>query len=176
MSADAVVAALRRCAVVVPAAAALVAGAAACSGTASGASDGAHTAFVARVNAVCQLAVDHHAGHDFPFPAFDPEHPDRAELPTVGKYFAHYGGLLTLSQRLHELTPPPPDVKSWRQLLTLTDMLENNASAQIRAAEAKQVPAFVRTVKESNRLVAEINRIGGKFGITSRSACGQVFG
>lgn len=176
MSADRVLGTFRRHTVVMLTAAAIVATAAACSGSATGPSGTAHSAFVAQVNAVCQPAVERHAGHDFPFEAFNPQKPNPDQLPAVGRYFARYGGLLTMRQRLHELRPPRADVKQWHQLLQLTDLLESNASAQIKAAEAKEVPAFVRTVEESNRLVAQLNRVGGRFGITSASACGKVFG
>jgi hypothetical protein len=49
--------------------------------------------FIAQVDTLCTRAVAAHASHPFPISDFDPEHPDPAELPVVGEYFARYGFL-----------------------------------------------------------------------------------
>ncbi len=179
MSADAVTLAPRRRALLALMAVVMSGAATACNGSPaseSGSSTSSHAAFVTRVDAVCQRAVDAHAGHSFPLPNFDPQQPNPGQLPAVGRYFARYGGLDTVSRELHALKPPSADARSWQALLHLVDQMTANAAKQISAAKAEDVPTFVRTVKVANRLIAQINRSGGRFGFSSESACSQVFG
>jgi hypothetical protein len=51
-----------------------------------------------------------------------------------------------------------------------------NAQRQIAVARARNVTAFVQTVHTANRLIASINASDARFGFTSDSACGHVFG
>lgn len=159
--------------------AALVVGAAACGGSRpASASDGTTTraAFAARVDAVCAPAVRRHAGHPFPVPGFDPEHPDPAQLPAVGDYFARYGGLAETTHALHALTPPAAAGPDWRSLLTVADRMVANAQRQIAAAEARDTETFVQTVHTAPDLVDQLNAAAKRLGFRSTSPCAQVFG
>jgi hypothetical protein len=142
----------------------------------SGGPSGAHTAFVAAVGQACARAVAAHDGHPFPLQGFDPEHPGADELPAVGNYFARYGGLPQTMAALHRLTPPAADAAAWSKLLELADQVSANAQRQIGAARAKDVTTFVRTVHTATRLSDELDTAGTRFGFTSESQCGKVFG
>jgi hypothetical protein len=139
-------------------------------------SNGAHAGFIARVDKVCARAVAAHAGHSFPVADFDPEHPDPAQPPTVGNYFAEYGGLPKTDTALHALVPPASDADAWQTLLDLADQMTANAQRQIAAARARDVPGFVHTVTITNELAAKLNAAGTRFAFKQESACGQVFG
>ena len=140
----------------------------------TGASD--HQAFLAAVDQVCARAVSAHAGHSFPVPGFDPEHPEPNQLPNVADYFARYGGLPETTTALHELTPPTADAAAWQGLLHDADLMTTNSQRQILAARARNVTTFVQTVRNSNSLMTEIDKTGARFGFTPGSACRQVFG
>jgi hypothetical protein len=144
--------------------------------TSAGTPQTGHAAFLAAVDVVCARAVSAHAGHPFPLPVFDPEHPRPGQLPTVGNYFARYGGLPQTVTALRRLTPPAADAVTWRHLLDVAGQMASNAQHQIAAAGARNVTAFVQTVRTANRLAAEINAAGARFGFTPNSACSQVFG
>ncbi|HET6167818.1 MAG TPA: hypothetical protein VFE07_13390 [Marmoricola sp.] len=136
----------------------------------------AHAAFLARVGEACQPAVDVHRGHAFPLTDFDPLHPDPRELPTVGDYFASYGGLPATDRAMHALQPPAVDADAWHDLMRLVDQITANAQQQVRAARASDVTAFVETVRTSESLTNRLNVVGDRFGLRSDSACAEVFG
>jgi hypothetical protein len=140
----------------------------------AGAADQA--AFRAAVDKVCARAVAAHASHSFPVPGFDPEQPDPSQLPTVASYFARYGGLPQTTAALHRLTPPAGHATAWGDLLNTADQMAANAQHQIAAARARNVTTFVQTVQTANRLIASINASDARFGFSSGSPCGQVFG
>jgi hypothetical protein len=157
----------------------VVAAAVGCGGSSSAAhstSSSPHAAFVAKVNGVCQRAVDAHRGHDFPLLRFDPMHPDPTQLPEVGDYFDKYGGLPATDSALHRLTPPATDAGRWHALLRLADRSAANVQRQIAAARARDVTTFVETVHEVQRLTPQIDAAGSRFGFQNGSACGKVFG
>jgi hypothetical protein len=145
-------------------------------GCRSGATGDPHAHFVSVVEQVCTRAVARHDGHPFPVAGFDPERPDPRQLPRVGKYFARYGGLPQTTRALHTLSPPQADAASWSVLLAIADQITHNAQHQIAAARSRDVTSFVRTTKIANRLTARINDAGSRFGFTSGSSCGQVYG
>jgi hypothetical protein len=137
---------------------------------------GARADFVVQVDKVCARAVAAHAGHAFPVPKFNPEHPDASQLPIVGDYLARYGGLPTTDAALHALDPPAADADAWRHLLDLVDLIAANAEHQITAARARDVTGFVHSVDRASKLATKINAAGTRFGFTPKSSCGQVFG
>lgn len=145
------------------------------SSTGTGKGD-AHAAFLRAVEKVCARAVAAHAGHTFPVVGFDPEHPDPRRLPTVGDYFARYGGLPTTTAALHRLSPPARDATRWRDLLVTADRMTANAQRQIKAAHARDVPTFVATVHAANQLIPRLNAAGRRVGISDGSPCRQVYG
>lgn len=132
--------------------------------------------FLARVDQICLRAVQAHASHPFPLASFDPEHPDAAQLPAVGTYFARYRGLAQTTSALHGLEPPARDATAWRALLGDVDRINANAQRQIAAARAKDVTTFVATFHAGQRLTDQLNAAGEDFGFVPSSACGQVFG
>lgn len=96
--------------------------------------------------------------------------------PPYGSYFARYGGLPQTAKALHRLTPAAADAVTWRHLLDVADQMMSNAQHQIAAARARNVIAFIQTVRTANRLAAQINAAGARFGFTPNSSCSQVFG
>jgi hypothetical protein len=163
--------------------AAVIALAAACStsprltsGTASRTATANHAAFLTEINHVCAHSIAAHASHPFPLADFNPEQPDPSQLPTVGNYFARYGRLPQTVATLHGLTPPTEDAAAWHRLLAITDEMRANVIRQISAARAKAVSSFVTTVHTARQLTDQLNRAGASFGLSSSSACGQLFG
>jgi hypothetical protein len=121
----------------------------------------ANAAFVQRANRICR-ATEATARRQpgFPFPSFDPFHPDPALLPQVGRFFdqpARHRLPRALLRELERLRGPPASVRAWRKVLERRRTLLANEDAQIAAALAADAPAFVRTVyrqsKDYNGLV-----------------------
>lgn len=120
--------------------------------------------------------MQRHAGHPFPVSNFNPEHPDPAQLPAVGIYFARYGGLAETTHALHALTPPAGASRDWRTLLSVADRIVANADRQQAAAHARDSKTFVQTVHVSSDLVRQLNNAAKRIGIRTTSPCAQVFG
>ncbi|HET7173795.1 MAG TPA: hypothetical protein VFI30_05915 [Nocardioidaceae bacterium] len=136
----------------------------------------AQQAFVARVDAVCQQALDSHRGHAFPVPGFDPNNPGRQQLPAVGRYLSRYGHLAQTVTALRSLRPPADEASGWHHFLALANLALANSRRQIAAADSRDVPGFVATVRVVDHLAPRLNAAGAAFGFRSGSSCEQVFG
>ena len=133
-------------------------------------------AFRARVNAVCQQAIDDKQGHAFPLANFDPRHPQAAQLPTVGAYFAAYGDAQLMVDRLAAIGEPARYAARWDRLRSLVDQASANALVQQRVAAAQDVAGFERTLDVAQSLGKQIDHLGPGLGFTSKTACGRYFG
>ena len=147
--------------------------AAACGG---GATKPLGSAFTAKVNAICQTAIDDKQNHQFPLPNFDPRHPTAAELPQVGAYFAKYGDAQLLIDRLAAAGEPPHRAADWDRLRSLVDQSSRNSLEQQRVAAARDIPGFEHTLDVADSLHARIVPLGRTLGFGSSSACGRYFG
>jgi hypothetical protein len=58
----------------------------------------------------------------------------------------------------------------------MADQVSANAQRQIAAGRAKDAATFARSVQTETQLAARLNTVGARFGFTTNSACGQVFG
>ena len=132
-------------------------------------------AFRAKVNAVCQQAIDDKQGHAFPLANFDPRHPQAAQLPAVGAYFAAYGDAQLMVDRLAALGEPTHDAARWDQLRSLVDQASANALQQQRVAKAEDLAGFEHTLDVAQSLGKRIDKLGPRLGFTSKTACGRYF-
>lgn len=133
------------------------------------------SAFVARVQAVCEAAV---VGQGKPLPVqnFDPLHPDPKDLPAVGAYFAKHGQVIATVQRIDALGEPSAGRSEWRTLRALIDQAPPISRRQIDAARRSDVSAFTKSVDEAKSLAEKINNAGGTAGFSTTSPCRRVFG
>jgi hypothetical protein len=132
---------------------------------------GANAHFIRRANAACS-AIQTKASRlpGFPFPNFDPFHPDPNLLRQVGRFFdqpARRQLPLALLSRLQVLGPPAASRTAWRNVLTARRGLLKNEADQIRAALADDAPAFVRTVSKQSRDYNELVFASAIFGVES---------
>jgi hypothetical protein len=134
----------------------------------------APAAFRTSVERICGRAVTAHGGHAFPVNGFDPLHPQPSQLPAVGRYFARYGQNDLLDSALHSLVAPADEEADWRQVLATVDAIAANTRHQIAAAQARDVSAFVATVRAAQQLAHELGTEGRRLGFTSDSPCGRL--
>ncbi len=105
--------------------------------------------YVGGVASICATAASKlHSEPPFPYPNFDPTHPDKSALPKVGQYFARtslpvYESAVTKLKALPEPAATRQAAESLKRDLTA---YTSNLQAQIRSAEAVNSPAFVTTV------------------------------
>jgi hypothetical protein len=131
----------------------------------------ANAAFVQRVNAVCNATKARSVQlPGFPFPTFDPFHPDKALLPRVGRYFDQ-GTRHRLPQelltQLERLGPPPRDGSPWQNVLNARRSVLKAEAVQIKAALAGNASAFVRTVYEQAAVYNRLVFTSAVFGVQS---------
>ena len=134
------------------------------------------TAFVAKADGICARAVAQHGDAKLPVADFDPLHPNAADLPAVGRYFARYGRADSTAAQLDALSPPTKHAAEWAKLRALVDQAAANARQQIKLAESSDVAGFERTVHRARSLAVQIDKLGPQVGFTSGSPCDQVFG
>lgn len=134
--------------------------------------------FIARVNAVCARAnAATRAAHGaFPFPNFDPLHPDPATLPKVGAYFASSQSISDrVPGQLKQLGRPHTGRITWDDLLSLAARHQQIADRQIKAAEASDIAGFVATVKQVHATDVSIEHLALMAGFRKSSPCGTYY-
>jgi hypothetical protein len=106
----------------------------------------------------------------FPFPNFDPLHPDPALLPQVGAFFTGPGDpraiYQTLNTRLRALGQPPAGRGWWARMLHARGAELAVINEQDRAALASDAPAFVHSVPDSIGAFRQIAITAAVFGTT----------
>jgi hypothetical protein len=132
--------------------------------------------FIARVNAVCARAKATIGAHGkFPYPTFDPLHPDVKLLPKVGAFFATTQATSDrVPRELRKLGNPATGQGEWTQLVALATQSRLIADRQIAAAKASNVPAFIATVHAVQANEARLGQVGSASGFNSASPCNAV--
>ena len=131
----------------------------------------ANTRFIARANHLCTSASRQLAAlPPFPFPDFDPLHPDPTLLPQVGAFFTGPGDtrptLRTLNARLRELGRPPVERRAWKRTLDARVAALAVINRSDRAALAADVPGFVNSVNDNRAAFRRMATTTAVFGTT----------
>jgi hypothetical protein len=141
-------------------------------------SHGIEAAFVAKVNAFCATEWRRvpTAGKQFPYPQFDPDHPDLRTLPKVGRYFAV--GLPErhkLPGRLDALGEPATGRAQWDKIRGLA--LQENAAGirQVHVALTSRARAFTQTAHAIRRIANELHSAARSAGFSATSPCAKLF-
>jgi hypothetical protein len=167
-------------------AAVLLAAALAGCGTSAGAGN-AHTptttghldgAFIGRVDTWCVTTLQRYQAVQgtFPLPDFDPLHPDPAQLPQVGRFFARGAAVRdSIPAQLHSLGEPATGVRAWNALRD--DLIQSTALAdtQITAASAANAPAFAAAAAQVRDLSDKIHAAGLQLGFPTDTPCADLF-
>ena len=131
----------------------------------------ANRSFIRRATAACHATATKASRlPGFPFPTFDPFHPDKQLLPQVGRFFdqpARRRLPSTLIQQLENLGPPPATRRAWNSVLAARRTLRSNETRQIKAALADDAPAFVRTVYQQSKDYNSLVFRSAVFGVQS---------
>jgi hypothetical protein len=132
--------------------------------------------FIARANAVCaraKAAIDAHG--KFPYPTFDPLHPDVRLLPRIGAFFAATQAMADrVPRELRDLGSPRRARRQWAELVALVTQSRTIRDRQVAAAEASNVPAFVATVNAVQANQTRLEDVGSISGFTPASPCNAV--
>jgi hypothetical protein len=135
--------------------------------TSTSAASAAATAFVNRANAICTKPQTGAPPGPFPFPSFDPLHPDRSKLPAIGRYFERANALPVLRgqiAQLRALGTPPKDQADWRRLLAAMQSNLTATASQYQAALTANVPVFIATVKTVTTTMSQERASATAFG------------
>jgi hypothetical protein len=131
----------------------------------------ANASLIADADRICTRASRRLAAlPPFPFPDFDPLHPDPGLLPRVGAFFTGPGDLRpifdNLDARLRALGRPPAGRGWWARVLHARGAELMVINAQDRAALAGDAPAFVHSVADSVTAFRQIAITATGFGTT----------
>ena len=134
--------------------------------------------FIAKVNAYCSTeeASFNKVLGQFPFPNFDPTHPDVKTLRLVG---THFEKALSLRQAipngLKALGVPQAGQSQWDRLKSLAAQSNRIAITQVRDALAGNVKGFVATVNQTGSVHNELVKASEKDGFAKSNSCSQIF-
>jgi hypothetical protein len=131
----------------------------------------ANASLVTRADRICAAASRQLAAlAPFPFPDFDPLHPDPVLLPQVGAFFTGPGDprpiFQTVNTRLRALGRPPARRGRWTRMLHARDAELAVIDEQDRAALASDARAFVDSVQDSIRAFRQAAITAIVFGAT----------
>jgi hypothetical protein len=131
----------------------------------------ANRRFIRHANADCRAAVRKaNRLPRFPFPSFDPFHPDPTLLPQVGRFFdqpARRRLPRILLRELKRLGEPPASGGGWRNVLRARRTLLMNETTQIKVALADDASTFVRTVYQQSKDYNQLVFASAIFGVQS---------
>jgi hypothetical protein len=133
--------------------------------------------FVAQVNSICARAVPRlNAKGKFPYPNFDPLHPNVKLLPKVGAFIASVQALdARVPEQLARLGNPGNRQAEWQQILVLANSLRTGAGRQIRAARASNARTFVAATREVESIEMRLQKLALEVGLKSSSPCMRLF-
>ncbi len=131
----------------------------------------ADASLVALADQICARASRQLAAlPPFPFPTFDPLHPNPGLLPRVGAFFTGPGDprpiFDNLNARLRALGQPPARRGRWARVLHARGAELTVINEQDRAALASDAPAFVHSVRDSTTAFRQIALTSAVFGTT----------
>jgi hypothetical protein len=134
-------------------------------------------AFRARVDAICARANRRTAAFgQFPYPKFDPQHPDLKTLPGVAAYFSKGQPIIDrVPVEMRQLGEPEKARKPWRELLGLATQARTIADRQIVAAKSSDAGAFVATVNELGANQMKLEKVAIESGFSGASPCTKTF-
>jgi hypothetical protein len=133
--------------------------------------------FTQRVNAVCasELAFVNSKG-PFPYPKFDPLHPDRALLPRVASALERVvPHAQALPAKLRALGEPAAARGEWDRVRSLIAQAKRSSARQVAFARASSVTGFAAESRTANRLHNLITAQGRAIGFPKSSPCSQIF-
>lgn len=133
------------------------------------------TAFAARATAACQQGNQlNMGGSPPPYPKFDPQQPDVAELPAMGRWIetgvAPARQALSLAERLGQ---PASGAAAWNRFLTAADSWLVELQTQATSAEHGQVQQFIATTRA---LQTDLDGYRGAAVNAGVPDCGGIFG
>jgi hypothetical protein len=149
----------------------LTAVAAGCGGGDSSGLSAESQAAVDQIQSICDDAaakVDASRG-EFPVADFDPENPNPADLPAVGRYFAV--GHPIWEEALEETRAVTVPTEIQGQVDTLLSAVERNlanAEAQAKAAQASDVAGFTATLEEAGSSGDAVKEAADTLGLDCR--------
>lgn len=149
----------------------------ACSDGESVASAAVEAEFLQKANDVCSAALGRRPETPPPLPVenFDPKHPKPQQLPPIGAHFSRFNDGERVASELAALGEPVQGTTEWQALLALARRSAKNSTAQIDAAKAADVAAFVRLVEEGEGIADEFRKAGPAAGFSGSSSCGKYF-
>lgn len=139
------------------------------SATSASAPASSAAAFVKRANTICTQPATGPTPGPFPFPSFDPLHPDRSKLPAIGRYFERTDTLAIDRRELAQLKAlgaPPKDQSDWQRLLAAKQSGLTATAKQYKAALATDAPTFIATVNTLTAATSEEVSAASGFGVT----------
>lgn len=115
-------------------------------------------AFAAKAVAVCKAALaQKDAQGPFPYPDFNPTHPDASKLPDIARFLT--GSVETFGTWLHAmqaLGQPPSGQAAWNDLLAAIERHVQLDVEQQAAAERGDTETFTRDYHEGGDTQAEL--------------------
>jgi hypothetical protein len=136
-------------------------------------------AFIKKVNAYCvaeNARITKALGGAFPYPNFDPTHPDVKTMKQVGKYYTKVVPTRrAIPNDLSKLGQPQAGKSQWGAIKALELQQNQIALVQVRDALAGNAKAFVTTVNQLTTVGNQIESEEIRYGFSRSTPCTQVF-
>ena len=148
-------------------------GGGACGGSSHPASPAVGSTFQRQALAACRSALaQKHAEGSFPYPDFNPAHPNPAQFPAVARFFGK--AITTYStwlQRMQALGRPPGGRTAWGDLLTAIRVQLHLHEDQRAAALRGDTATFSADYQKGFKAIDDLQRAADTAGVP---ACGLV--
>jgi hypothetical protein len=133
--------------------------------------------FAHRVDGVCaRTLAQYQANGRFPYPQFDPVHPDPKLLPRVGAFLArNQPAAQATPGEMRALGEPAQARAQWDRVRTLITQAMASSARQVAFAKSSNAAGFAAETRTANRLHETLTADGKALGFSSSSPCAMVF-
>lgn len=109
----------------------------------------------------------------FPYPTFNPLHPEASKLPAIGRFFERTSApaFQKILLSIDKVQPPPTEKGQFDAFRSQYASFVANLKRQIAAAKASDVSGFVVTVRRLSQSTSQLHRTEALLGVT---ACTKV--
>jgi hypothetical protein len=132
----------------------------------------AQTAYGKQLASLCSQAKKELSSNPpFPYPTFNPFHPDASKLPAIGRFFEKNSlpAFEKIAADVKKVKPTAAEKQHFEAFVRQLDLQVPDLKRQIAAAKSSDVSGFIATVKQLGASVSKLRAAQAALGVPACS-------
>jgi hypothetical protein len=141
-------------------------------GSSGGSNAVAQTAYGKQLASFCSQAKKELSSNPpFPYPTFNPFHPDASKLPAIGRFFEKNSlpAFEKIAADVKKVKPTAAEKQHFEAFVRQLDLQVPDLKRQIAAAKSSDVSGFIATVKQLGASVSKLRAAQAALGVPACS-------